>query len=179
MLMLKTRTWIACATLLTLSLLSYPLQASASEHGNEASSHGEHETEHHLNHLAFFGGITKESSHGHTLEEATFGIDYVRHVSPHFGLGAIVDHAGGEIDSTVLAASVVWHPVGGLYLLAAPGVEWVDDEHGSSDSEFLVRVGIGYDFEIGERFTLGPVYNVDFVDGEEIQVFGLTFGFGF
>ena len=78
----------------------------------------------------------------------------------------------------MLALTAVWHPVEGLYLTAAPGFEWADDEHGDSKSEFLVRVGIGYNFKIGEHFTLAPVYNIDFVDGEEIQIYGLSLGFG-
>lgn len=56
----------------------------------------------------------------------------------------------------------------------APGAEDKEDE----DSEFLVRVGVLYDFEVG-GFTVAPALEVDFVDDEEILVSGVNIGKGF
>lgn len=61
-----------------------------------------------------------------------------------------------------------------MKLLLASGFEW-KPEH---DAEFLVRVGVMYDFEVG-RFTIAPAFNVDFVDDEEILVYGVNIGKGF
>ncbi len=58
--------------------------------------------------------------------------------------------------------------------MIAPGVE---DAEGH-DREFLVRAGLAYDFEFGS-LTIAPTLNVDFVDDEEIFVFGVTLGRGF
>jgi len=56
----------------------------------------------------------------------------------------------------------------------APGFE-KKSEHGA---EFLIRAGVMYDFEVG-RFTIAPAFNIDFVDDEEVLVYGLNIGRGF
>ena len=67
----------------------------------------------------------------------------------------------------------IWvHPDGGFKFLLAPGLE----TH-SGHTEFLVRAGAYYDFRV--KSLISPTVNVDFVDGEEILVYGLTFGRGF
>ena len=48
----------------------------------------------------------------------------------------------------------------------------------ASENEFLFRTGVAYEFEIG-RWSITPQFNVDFVDGEEAYVYGLSFGWGF
>jgi hypothetical protein len=48
-------------------------------------------------------------------------------------------------------------------------------EHGN---EFLLRFGVEYAFDIG-GFEIAPQIDADFVNGEEVFVFGLTFGKGF
>ncbi len=58
----------------------------------------------------------------------------------------------------------------------APGIE-IDDEDG--DNSFLCRAGAAYEFEIAERCSITPEFNVDFVDGDEVFVYGLSFGYGF
>jgi hypothetical protein len=37
---------------------------------------------------------------------------------------------------------------------------------------------VAYEFEIG-RWSITPEFNVDFVEGEEALVYGLSFGYGF
>jgi hypothetical protein len=37
---------------------------------------------------------------------------------------------------------------------------------------------VAYEFEVG-RWSLTPEFNIDFVDGEEAQVYGVSLGFGF
>lgn len=53
----------------------------------------------------------------------------------------------------------------------SPGFEY---EH--SDWEFVFRTGIGYEFEIAEIWALTPQLNIDFVDGEEKFVYGISVG---
>ena len=57
--------------------------------------------------------------------------------------------------------------------MLAPGVEL----H-SGDSEFLVRAGVGYEFEVNE-WTVSPEFGVDRVNSEYINVFGISIGRGF
>ena len=60
-----------------------------------------------------------------------------------------------------------------LRLQVAPGIE---REHGHN--EFSVRAGLAYQFRL-KRVSVSPAFNVDFVDGEEITVYGISVGWGF
>ncbi len=57
--------------------------------------------------------------------------------------------------------------------ILAPGFDYRQDRH-----DFLFRAGVGYEFEI-DRWSISPEFNVDFVDGEQVLVYGLSFGYGF
>ena len=98
------------------------------------------------------------------------GLEYEYTLSHLFGTGALIEYAGGDHDSTVASAALYLHPLGNWVLLLAPGVE-----HEDGENEFLLRTGISYEFEF-EPWTLAPGVDVDFVDGDESWVFGLTIG---
>ena len=140
----------------TLSTLAHAEEHHASE--------GEHK-----NHLSLFLGNTHEEGE----DEFTIGLDYERRLDEFWGIGGLVDHAGGEFDTTVLAVPLFFHPHKRWRLLLAPGVEIHN-----GDSEFLIRAGVGYEFEVNE-WTVSPEFSVDRVDNEYIQVFGLSIGRGF
>ena len=50
-------------------------------------------------------------------------------------------------------------------------------EHKDSENEFLFRTGLAYEFEFGS-WAISPEFNVDFVDGEEALVYGLSLCLG-
>ena len=56
----------------------------------------------------------------------------------------------------------------------APGLE--DGEHGS---EFLFRLGLEYAFDLNDGWDVSPQFNVDFVNSEEVFVFGVLIGKGY
>ncbi len=130
----------------------------------------DHEEEHgHRHHVGLFLGNT----HAGGEDKFTVGVDYEYRLTPIFGVGGLVDHASGDHDATIVGGALFVHPWGNSRVLLAPGIE-----HAHGHNEFLVRVGVSYDFHIG-RLTVSPTLNVDFVDGEENTVYGLTFGYGF
>ncbi len=108
-------------------------------------------------------------------------------------MGAFFDYAGGELRNAVLAPLVAfWPGLGNLQLLAAAGVEFHQDrggddhqksgEAGEADQDatyFLIRLGVGYDFHLGESFGLVPTVNLDFVNNEKVWVYGLAVTYGF
>lgn len=165
------------------------------EHAEDAT-HDEHleGTEHHegghhdFNHaLGLFLGVTDEPGHD---SDQTFGLEYAYKLSKNWAVGGLIDYAGPDQRNWIAAPVVYWKPgLGGLILLAAPGVEFHDgrgevDHHHlkASDSEidedkteFLFRLGAIYMFHVGSRYGIGPTVNFDLVDGHEVLVYGLTF----
>ena len=108
-------------------------------------------------------------------------------------MGVLFDYAGGELRNAVLAPMVAfWPGLGNLQLMAAVGVEshqgrdggghQKSGEGGGTDEDatyFLVRLGVGYDIHLGESFGLVPSVNLDFVNNEEVWVYGLAVTYGF
>jgi hypothetical protein len=177
-----------------LSLGSFGARAMAQEHGEEhgpeagVAEHAEHEF--HRHHFSVFLGVTageveKEAEAGVASEGGavivedetafTLGLDYEYRLSRRWGVGALAEWAGKDARFWVVGIpAAVLHPKGGLKLYLVPGFE-KSNEH---DAEFLVRLGAMYDFEVG-RFTIAPAFNVDFVDDEEVLVYGVNIGRGF
>jgi hypothetical protein len=120
-------------------------------------------------------GVFTGTTHTEGENEFTVGADYEYRVPgvSFLGVGGLVDHAGGELDSTVVAAAAFIHFRKRVRLLVAPGIE---RSHG--DNESLVRAGVAYRLRL-KRLTISPEFNVDFVDGEEITVYGVSVGWGF
>ena len=119
--------------------------------------------------LALFIGITDDRGD----DAFSLGLDYEYKFSEVFGIGGLLDHAGGDVRTWVVGVPIFAHPVGGLVVLLAPGIEHQDD----GDKEALIRLGAGWDFEVGERFVITPVFNIDFVDGDKVYVYGVEFGY--
>ena len=78
-------------------------------------------------------------------------------------------------------------------MLTAPGVEYHNGrgtvehhlfkaESAAEDKDntyFVLRLGTAYYFHVGSRFGIGPAVSVDFVEGEEVWVYGVNFEVGF
>lgn len=134
----------------------------------------------HRHHVALFVGgthaeveIETEGGNREEGEDAfTIGADYEYRFSQLFGVGGLVEYAGGELEKTSAMAGLFIHPIGGLKFFFAPGVE-----HESDENKFVFRSGAHYNFFFG-NFAVTPVFAVDFVDGDENLVYGISFGYG-
>lgn len=128
----------------------------------------------HRNMAELFLGNTYEDA-GHGSENGfTIGFTYERRVSELLGFGGFYEYAAGDFDKWSIGVPLFIHPYGGFRFALAPGLE-----HRHGDDEFLFRTGVAYEFELSERWVMIPEFNIDFVDGEEAFVYGLSFGFGF
>ena len=150
--------------LVVLVLVPYGVQAEEATHREHSS-----ELEHHQHAAVFVGNTQDGSDNGFSV-----GVEYEYKISKVLGIGGLVEYAGGDFDSWVIAAPLFLRPYKGLLFILAPGLEF---EH--SEEEFLFRAGIGYVFEIDGMWSITPQFNVDFVDSEEKFVYGLAFGRGF
>jgi len=157
---------IAVLALLLFAIGTPPAIAQTDEH----QSASDHEAAHdfHPNLLALFVGVTDEGRE----QGLALGIEYERRLNKSFGIGVLAEHTFGDLDFWIYAVPVAFH-TGRWKFYVAPGVE--DREHGS---ESLVRIGGEYGFEFG-TWEISPQLDVDFVDGDQVLVLGITFGKGF
>jgi hypothetical protein len=163
----KKLDFIAVLTSLFILAGASPAFAQADEH----ESASDHEAAHdfHPNLLALFVGVTGE---GRNEKGLTLGIEYERRLNMSFGIGVLAEHSYGDLDFWVYAVPFAYH-IGRWKFYIAPGVE--DGDHGG---ESLVRLGGEYAYKVG-AWEISPQIDVDFVDGDEILVLGVTFGKGF
>jgi hypothetical protein len=140
---------------------------NGSEH--ESASAPETEQDQHRNMVSVYVGVTSEDRREKGL---ALGIEYERRLNESFGIGALAEHTFGDLDFWVYAVPFAYH-TGRWKFLIAPGVE-----DGDLGSDFLVRVGGDYGFEVG-RWEIAPGLDVDFVDGDQVFVLGVLFGRGF
>ena len=149
--------------LLTLALTSRIVLASEVEHGGSA-----HSFEHHgRNNLGLFLGITRE--HGHNRE--TIGIEYSYRISKTWSVGAVVERAERDQDSTLAIVFVHLWPTEFLYLGFGVGRKDPGEER-----ENTLRGTIGYEFELGRGWSISPQANIDVIEDEDNEeVYGLVF----
>jgi hypothetical protein len=123
------------------------------------------------NKLSLFGGVTQESSE----IGASLGLEYEYRLNQLWGIGGLVEYAGGDFDVWVLGIPAFIHPYAGWFIRLAPGLEIEE-----SESSFLFRAGVGYDFELLPRWSLAPEFNADFIEGgDTLLVYGLTLSYTF
>jgi hypothetical protein len=124
----------------------------------------------HRHSIEFFLGGTHEESE----DELTSGISYEYRLHELFGIGGLVEYAARDFDKWILGLPFYIHPFEeGLRFTIATALEREGEE-----SEFLFRTGIGYEFEF-DRWIVLPEFNIDFVDGEESYVYGVSLGWKF
>ena len=104
------------------------------------------------------------------------GIEYEFQFHRNVGIGAQIEANTGDIRSMVALVPLFIHPWRGLRLTLGGGA--VLDEDQNSDG--LLRLGLGYRFNLTESLTFGPEYNADLVGGTEPDhLFGVRLGFQF
>ena len=163
--------------LTVVAALMLPGPAAAEEQVKE-DNHGEehHGDQHggersfHANLIGVFTGVTSKNRRNASF---TLGLEYNRRFTEHFGMGLLAERVFADEQFNVYAVGFAYY-FSPWKVYVAPGVEH-SKEHGD---EFLLRFGVEYAFEIG-GFEIAPQIDVDFVDGDEVFVIGLTFGKGF
>jgi hypothetical protein len=165
--MVKTFDLVTVLTLLLIVVCALPTVAQADEHELESDHEVTHES--HPNMLAFFVGVSAEGRRENGL---ALGVEYERRLNESFGVGVLAEHTFGDLDIWVYAVPFAYH-TGRWKFYIAPGIE--DGDHGN---ESLVRLGGEYGYEVG-AWEISPQFDVDFIDGDQVLVLGVTFGKGF
>ena len=179
-------------------LTALPAGAQDQATPHEPAAHEAHGEEHfHRNALGVTIGGTYESEEKKTF--FTLGVEYERLFNPRFAAILAVEYIS-EVDALVLVVPLVYRHASGFRLLAGPGLELKSrrnrDEHegesaGSLEDRtspggenlFLWRFGVAYNQGVGERYTIAPAVDLDFVreDGHWVWavVFAVTIGVDF
>ncbi len=126
--------------------------------------------------VGVFLGATNDA---HSVTDFTVGVEYEYKFTEHFGIGAVYEHSPSAHDDdgvSVYLASAYLHPHAGWRLGLGIGEEKLHGDHGHKQS--LYRASVAYDFHIG-GFGIAPTFNLDRVDGESIEVYGVTFSKAF
>lgn len=152
-------------SVVTLCMLLVPAFAWAEE-SDGGERHGEEQHGKHA--LALFVGVTRE--HGDDL--ATLGLEYSYRIHRLWSLGAVIERADRDNDSTLAIVFAHLWPYKGLFLGAGIGRKDPGDER-----ENTVRATIGYEIEIGGGWSVAPQANLDMIENEEDEeVYGLAIG---
>ncbi|PHS18221.1 MAG: hypothetical protein COA86_08755 [Kangiella sp.] len=111
--------------------------------------------------------------------ETLLGIEYEFKINSHWGVGFVYEkasdaHHGDGITSKIIAG--YYHPMAGWRLGAGFGRETVGGAHGHIES--LTHYGVSYEFHVG-GIGIEPSFNVDTIDGETVNVYGVALVWAF
>ena len=130
----------------------------------------------HSHHLAIFAGPGIEEKKDHDEDTYAVGVEYGYRFTEWFGAGIVYETLGKDTvrnEAVVLPLSV--YPGKGWRIFAGPGYEWHDKKE-----KYLIRAGAGYEFELRERWSIGPEAYIDLIEnGDRTWIVGLAFGFHF
>jgi hypothetical protein len=148
--------------MLPLLVILPPFVAAAESEKEVESAEAEYR-----NKISLFGGVTQEGGDA----GASIGLEYTNRVWKYLSIGALGEYAGGDLDLWLIGVDFIGHPYVGLFVRLAPMVEFVE-----SETQFVVRIGVGYDFEVAPRWSLAPEFNVDLNRAERdyTLVYGLA-----
>lgn len=99
---------------------------------------------------------------GHERDEAggLIGLGYEYRLTRYIGASVQAEYLTGDFRESSVGVGLDLHPTERLFLVLGVGAAF---ERLDREAEFLVRLSVGYDFEIRERFSIAPVLSVDLV----------------
>jgi len=180
-----------CMALLLFFCSSAFVQGEETEYDRAQGAGAEaHDAHYHPNHISIFVGATTKLE-GDNDTDFTLGADYVRRFlkSGRLGIGLFGEAIFAEHTDWVFGIPLYVYPYKNFWLKAGPGLEFHKKKEKSSsersgksktetDTEFLIRTGLGYDIELA-GFTIAPTLSFDFLRSKTSMVWGLNLGKGF
>jgi hypothetical protein len=135
---------------------------------------GEHAIPHHW--VAASAGYALERKRDKDKEAGVVGVEYGYRFAEHWGIGAVVEWVSSDTARDVaVAVPVSFHPHAGWRLFVGPGVEFAEEHN-----DWMLRAGVGYEFELSDRWTLAPEFAYDIIEsGKRTYIFGLALGRSF
>ena len=165
-----------------ISSILFPNLSYASEGSNKVRN----------NHIATFMGTTYNTHH--KAGDFTLGLDYEFRPSAFgssLGFGMFGEFVWADHSEYLLGFPLYYHFDTGVKVLVAPGVMFSEKEYEKlnintyervkelrSSTEFLIRIGLGYDFHIN-RASLSPTLSLDYIDSHVSIICGISCGIAF
>ncbi len=161
----RTHPFLIVAAWLSLS----PIGAIAAETHSEQTHDSAQEHAKHT--LSLFAGVTREHDENHQ----TLGFEYSYRLNHSWSLGAVIERADRQKESTLAIAFAHWWPYKELFLGAGIGQKDPGDKR-----ENTFRATIGYEFMLGDGWAIAPNLNLDIIENHENEeVFGISIGKNF
>jgi hypothetical protein len=179
-----SRAILAVSAILSLTPAAFPGLAAGSE-SHAASGHADRDHHAHRNHVSVFLGGSTHLNNGDTA--FTCGGHYARRLSPHWSVGVIGEYASSDIERDLIVLAGAGYRLTPVFvIIGGVGAEWAqreEEHHGHTETEkvteLLVRVGVGYQIPLGERWTLNPQFLGDWTQHTWTLVYGISLGYGF
>ena len=128
------------------------------------------------NHVSIY--MSSISDDDFSTTEFNGGVEYEYQFMKYAGIGVQVEGATG-LRNMVALVPIFIHPWKGLRLTVGGGARLDRD----NDHDGLLRVGLGYRFNITDSITLAPEYNADMwnlTDSTQVEhLFGVRLGYQF
>lgn len=176
-------------------MFEVPLALTQEEHGQEEAEE-EEEAEVRNEIALIIAGTYEDLGSEETENFFTIGGKYQREITSVIAVAGAFEYLHHK-PAALLTFPVHFRLWKRLDVYAGPGVEFSEEhEHDEGDEEenhhagedgdsasweatFLVRVGVGWLFEIGERYSLSPGVALDFIGQEQALVYGAEFSIKF
>ena len=163
--------WDLLLPAIVLLIMMAPGTAPAEE-AHEGAAHSFHR-----HHAALFIGNTQNDGSEHGL---SVGMEYEYRINQWLGLGGLVEYAAGDFEHLLIAVPLFIHPYEDWLFMVAAGTEiHKEDEENKRKRDWLIRTGVGYQFQFGEKYSITPAFYVDFSEHETLFIYGLYIGLGF
>lgn len=107
-------------------------------------------------------GVFVGATHAHDEYLETLGLEFGYFLSKNLEIGALIERAVREDDSTLVIAWASYRVFGNFSIGAGVG-----RKDPGPDRQNTLRLFLAYDHEINERWSLEPQFAVDFIEDEE------------
>ena len=165
---LSLRRWTMVALVMLLQ------SGSVFADGDKSHEIGEHAIPHHW--VAGSVGYAVERKRDKDADAGVVGLEYGYRFAEHWGIGAVVEWVTSDTARDVaVAVPVSFHPHRGWRLFFGPGVEFAEEHN-----DWMLRAGVGYEFELGDSWTMAPEFAYDIIEsGKRTYILGLALGRSF
>jgi hypothetical protein len=118
-------------------------------------------------HVGSWGVFVGSATEGVREGDLTLGLEYSHYLAGKWAVAAVAEYSFTNDGTWVFVVPAVYN-MGDWRLFAGPGIE----RH-AGETEFLARTGVGYAFELENDWEIEPQFNIDWVDGDGVVVWGL------